>query len=235
MMQRAAARSRFFLYLSCAFLGIAVAGFSTTFFLPLARGTFSAPPIIHIHGALLFGWLILLILQSSLINHRRFVTHRQLGWLGAVLCLSIVISGVLVGLHATRRDMAAGGDDFVLGQFINVLIEMLLFGSLVAAAIALRADGESHKRLLILATISALAPAWLRFRHFLPAVPNPFVVFSVLADSLVAVVIARDWFISKRVHPTYLWAGGAMIAVHVIELLAIRSEPWLRLSRWLLS
>jgi hypothetical protein len=235
MMQRAAARSRFFLYLACAFLGIAIAGFSTTFFMPLARGTFSAPPIIHIHGALLFGWLILLILQSSLINQRRFVTHRQLGWLGAALCLSIVISGVLVGLHATRRDMAAGGDDFVLGQFINVLIEMLLFGSLVAAAIALRADGESHKRLLILATISALAPAWLRFRHFLPAVPNPFVAFSVLADSLVAVVIARDWFVSKRVHPTYLWAGGAMILVHIIELLAIRSEPWLRLSRWLLS
>ena len=102
MMQRAAARSRFFLYLACAFLGIAIAGFSTTFFMPLARGTFSAPPIIHIHGALLFGWLILLILQSSLINQRRFVTHRQLGWLGAALCLSIVISGVLVGLHATR-------------------------------------------------------------------------------------------------------------------------------------
>ena len=96
-------------------------------------------------------------------------------------------------------------------------------------------DGESHKRLLILATISALAPAWLRFRHFLPAGPNPFVAFSVLADSLVAVVIARDWFVSKRVHPTYLWAGGAMILVHIIELLAIRSEPWLRLSRWLLS
>ena len=51
-----ASRSPFFLYLSMSFLAIAIIGFSTTLFLPLARGTFRAPPVIHIHGALLFGW-----------------------------------------------------------------------------------------------------------------------------------------------------------------------------------
>jgi hypothetical protein len=40
-------------------------------------------------------------------------------------------------------------------------------------------DGASHKRLLLLATISALGPAWLRFRHIFPAVPQPFVTFSL--------------------------------------------------------
>lgn len=232
---RATSRSKFFLYMAFGFLAIAVIGFSTTFFIPLARGTFRAPPIIHIHGALLFAWLLFFILQASLIHKRRILTHRQLGLMGAALCVAIVVSGVLVGLYATRRDLAAGGDDLVLGQFVNILIEMVLFGSLVAAAIALRRDGESHKRLLLLATISALAPAWLRFRHLFPAVPNPFVTFSLLADSLLLLAIARDWLAIKRVHPVYLWAGGAMVVVHVIELLAIRSTPWLRLSRWLLG
>lgn len=232
---RATSRSKFFLYMAFGFLAIAVIGFSTTFFIPLARGTFRAPPIIHIHGALLFAWLLFFILQASLIHKRRILTHRQLGLMGAALCVAIVVSGVLVGLYATRRDLAAGGDDLVLGQFVNILIEMVLFGSLVAAAIALRRDGESHKRLLLLATISALAPAWLRFRHLFPAVPNPFVTFSLLADSLLLLAIARDWLAIKRVHPVYLWAGGAMVVVHAIELLAIRSTPWLRLSRWLLG
>lgn len=232
---RAAARSKFFLRMAFGFLAIALAGFSTTFFIPLARGTFSAPPVIHIHGVLLFGWLLLFILQASLIHRRSFLTHRKLGIIGAAMCAAIVVSGVLVGIHATRRDLAAGGDDSVLGQFVNILIEMLLFGSLVAAAIALRRDGEAHKRLLLLATISALAPAWLRFRHLFPVVPDPFVTFSLLADSLLLVAIARDWFAMKRVHPVYIWAGGAMVAVHAIELLAIRSTPWLRLSRWLLG
>src|SRR5690606_33246562 len=128
-----------------------------------------------------------------------------------------------------------GGDEFVLGQFVNILIEMLLFGALVAAAVSLRRDGESHKRLILLATISVLGPAWLRFRHLLPMIPNPFVTFSLVADSLLVVAIARDWITLKRVHPVYIWAGGAMVLIHAVELLAITSRPWLRLSRFLLG
>ncbi len=232
---KVAPRSKFFLYMAISFLVIAVVGFSTTFFIPLARGNFSAPPVIHIHAALVFGWLLLLILQILLIQKRNVALHRKLGFTGALLCAAIMVSGVLVGLYATRRDLAAGGDDFALGQFVNILIEMFLFGSLVGVAIYYRRDRERHKRFLMLATISALAPAWLRLRHLLPAVPHPFITFSLLADSLLLVVILRDWVVLRRIHPVYIWAGGAMVAVHVVELLAIRSAPWLWLSRWLLG
>jgi hypothetical protein len=235
MAKNVTGRTRFFQHMAFAFLAIALVGFSTTFFIPIVRGSFDAPLVIHVHGALLFGWLLFLILQTTLIQKRRFLTHRRLGIAGIALCAGIVISGVLVGLHATRRDLAAGGDEFVLGQFVNILIEMLLFGSLVAAAVALRIDSESHKRLILLATISALGPAWLRFRHLLPMVPNPFVTFSLLADSLLLIAIARDWITLKRVHPVYIWAGGAMVVIHAVELLAITSQPWLRLSRFLLG
>ncbi|MGE3614432.1 MAG: hypothetical protein AB7L66_01060 [Gemmatimonadales bacterium] len=228
-------RSRFYLAMSFGFLAIALVGFSTTFFIPLARGRFTAPPIIHIHGALLFSWLLLFIAQATLGDRRQLRTHRRIGTAGGVLAAAIVVSGVLVGLHATRRDLAAGGDDFVLGQFVNILIEMIVFGALVGAAIVTRRNGESHKRLLLLATISALAPAWLRFRHLFPAVPSPFVTWSLVADSLLLVAIARDWLVLRRVHPVYLWAGSAMVAVHLLELSAITSAPWLRLSRFLLG
>lgn len=113
------------------------------FFLPLARGMFSAPPIIHVHGALLFAWLLFFIAQAWLIQSGSVLLHRRLGMFGVLLCLAIVVSGVLVGLSAIRRDLAAGGDRLVLGNFVNILIEMLLFGSLVAAAIAVRRDSRS--------------------------------------------------------------------------------------------
>lgn len=218
-----------------AFLAIAVTGFSMTFFIPIARGSFRAPPVIHVHAALVFGWLLLLILQATLVQRRDIARHRRFGAAGALLAVGVVASGVLVGIHATRRDLANGGDDFVVGQFVNILVEMLLFGALVGMAIAFRRDSETHKRLLVLATISILGPAWLRFRHLFPAVPNPFVTFSLVADSVLLLAIARDWIALKRVHPVYLWAGGAMVAIHAVELLAVRSPPWLRLSRWLLG
>lgn len=230
-----APRSRFYLHMAIAFLAIGIVGFSTTFLLPLARGTFRAPPLVHVHGALLFGWLGLFIAQAWLVQARRTPLHRRLGVLGAGLAAGIVVSGVLVGLWATRRDLAAGEDPFVLGQFVNILIEMLLFAALVGAAVALRRDRESHKRLLMLATISLLGPAWIRFRHLFPAVDNPFVVFSLMADAVLLVAVAHDLRVHGRVHPVYLGAGGAMVAVHMVELAAMQSPAWQTFARWLLG
>ena len=235
MTTRAAARSQFFYFMTWAFLAIALIGFSTTFFIPLVRGSLGAPLIIHVHGALLFAWLLLLIVQSSLIRNRQLSTHRKYGWAGTALCTGILVSGALLGFHVTRRDLGTGNDAFVLGQLVNILIELLVFGGFVAAAIWNRRDGETHKRLLLLATISALAPAWLRFRHFLPAVSNPIVIFSLLADSLLLVAIARDVLALNRIHPGYVWAGGAMVAVHLIEFTAMKSAPWLAMAQWLLN
>lgn len=233
-MAKAASRTKFFLGMGIAFLAIALVGFSTTFFIPLFAGTFRAPPVIFAHGALLFGWLVLFIVQSSLIQAGRFATHRKLGWIGSAVAVAIVVSGVLVGFHATRRDLASGEDPFVLGQLVNIIVDMLVFGALVSAAVLYRRNGPAHKRLLLLATIHALAPAWLRLRHLLPAVPDPFVTFSLIADSLLLVAIARDWTATRSVHPVYLWAGGAMIAVHALELFAMTSTTWQQIARWLL-
>lgn len=226
-------RSSFFVRLALFFLLIACIGFSTTFFIPLAQGRFAAPPVVYLHGAMLFGWLLLFISQASLIQRRDVHLHQRMGMLGAVLTAGIVASGVAVGLYATRRDLAATGETWPYGAFVNIVIEMLVFGGLVAAAIRLRHDPDSHKRLLVLATISALAPAWFRFRHFMPFVPNPVVTFSLIADSLLLVVAARDWRLLGRVHPVYLWAGLGMVGVHVVELSADDSDAWLRMGRWL--
>jgi hypothetical protein len=68
--------------------------------------------------------------------------------------------------------LAAGGGGVVLPVFVNNLIAFLIFGSLVAAGVVLRRDAESHKRLLLLATISALGAAWDRFDQFSPAFEN---------------------------------------------------------------
>ena len=246
MTAKVAARSGFFLCMSLGFLAIALIGFSPTFFIPLARDTFAdphgvrdAPPVIYVHGALVFAWLIFLIAQASLIRVRNVSVHRRLGWLGALLGLAVVISGVAVSFYATRRDLATGGGDVVLGDFVGLLVTFLIFGSLIAAAMVLRRDSESHKRLLLLATIWVLGPAWLRFRYVFPAVDSPQVVFSIIADSLIVVAIARDLMAYKRVHPVYVWVGGFIIAYDTIYLssagLHFQSAVWLRVARWLLG
>ena len=65
-----------------------------------------------------------------------FAKDGQLGWLGAALALGVVISGVLVAFHATRRDLAAmPGETWQFGSLVNTLIEMVVFGTLVSAGV----------------------------------------------------------------------------------------------------
>lgn len=229
------ARSAFYLYLSCFFLVVALVGFSTTYFVPIARGTLRIPFVVHLHGALMFGWLLLLIAQSMLVRSGRMRLHRRAGWIGAAFVPAILASGFAAGAFATRRDLAATGQSWPFGGFFNIAIEMLVFGWLVGAAIANRRRPESHKRYLVLATISALAPAWFRFRHFLPFVPEPVVTFSLVSDSVLLFVVVREWHVHGSVHRVYLWAGMAMLAVHVLELAAAESEWWTCIGRWLLE
>lgn len=234
VVSKVARRSGFFVYMSIGFLAIALIAFSTTFVLPLARGTFVAPPVIYVHGALLFAWLIFFIAQASLIRVRNVSVHRRLGWLGASLGIAVVISGVAVSFHRTLRELAAGAGDVVLREFVNNLIGLLIFGALVAAAIVLRRDRESHKRLILLATISIVGAAWSRFDQFFAAFEN-YWVFLIIADSPLFVAVARDLVAYKRVHPVYIWVGSLSVVYDVINPLAFQSAAWLRIARWLLG
>lgn len=228
-------RPRFFLLMAALAVLVAVAGFSTTFFLPVAAGTFKAPLVIHLHGALFFGWVLFLLLQSALVVGNGLIWHRLLGWYGSVLAVGMVATGVAVGRFVTHRDLANGAGDFALGQLLTVVVEMLIFGTLVGWAIAQRQHGPTHKRLILLATISVLGPAWFRFRHFMPWVENPLVVFSIVADLLVVVAMVYDRLTIGRVHWVYLTAGLTMILLHVAELTLAETTGWVRLGAWLLA
>lgn len=221
-----ARESGFFTGMAVVAIGVGLIGFSTTFLAPMAAGRFVAPPVIHIHAALFFAWLAFLLTQVRLVSGRRTALHRRAGWAGLALAAAMAVSGVGVGLFAARRDLAAGLGEVAHGQFLTVCIEMLVFAGLVGAAIVYRRRPDVHKRLLLLATISILGPAWFRFRHLFPSVDHPLMVFSAIADSLVIVAAVADRLNRGRFHPTYLWVGSAMVAVHAGEIFLFDTAPY---------
>jgi hypothetical protein len=72
---RADAR-RFHLWMSTVFLLIAFGGFIPTYWAKVASGTFHAPPIIHIHGMVLFTWTLFYFLQTAWVAAGR-PAHRR--------------------------------------------------------------------------------------------------------------------------------------------------------------
>lgn len=229
-------RTRFYLGMGVLAVAVALAGFSKTFFLPLAQGRFVPLPAAYVHGALMFSWVLLFALQAALIEVRAHALHRRLGWLGLALAPAIAWSTVAMGLQAMQRDIAAGLGTVATSSIVGNCTAMLGFLAIFAGGLYFRRRPDVHKRLMLLATIAVLWPAWFRFRHFFPSVPFPEWIFAVLAsDSLVLVLAWHDWRTSGRVHRVTAWVGGALIADHVLETLAFDSAGWRVVAGWLAS
>jgi hypothetical protein len=210
----------------------AAAGFSTTYLLPVAGARFHGPQIAHVHGLLFFAWVALAVLQPLLVRRGDAKLHRGLGYAAVFLAVAMAASGVGVGIYAVTRDLAAGVGAFAYSSLPGVLFAMVIFLGLVAAAVALRKKPDWHKRLILLATIAILWPAWFRFRHFMPWVPQPEILLAViLADSLVVVAMLRDKLQFGQVHPAYSIFGVGLIAEHVAEAALFDSGPWRSFAR----
>jgi len=216
-------------YRLCAFAALAatVAGFFLTYLRPMASGTFEGPPRAHLHGALLVGWLLIVIAQTVLVR-KRLPVHRKLGWTAAILAPAIAASTMLVGAEGARRDMARLGASAADG-LIGTITTPLVFLALVTAALVTRKKPQWHKRLILLATAVILWPAWFRWRHFLPEMPRPDIWLGVvLADVPIALAALRDKVRFGAVHPAYLTAGVAVVAEQAAEVLLFGTPGWHR-------
>jgi uncharacterized membrane protein YozB (DUF420 family) len=222
-------------YVGFGFVGIAAIaiGFSTTFVLPMYRGTFVAPAVVHLHGALAVSWVVLLISQSFLVRAHLTPLHRRVGLIGLPLALGILITGVMVGFRAARRDFPSQGP-VAASSIIGVLTTLSLFALLVGLAILWRRWPDWHKRLMLLATILVLWPAWFRFRHLLPWVSHAnFWLSYVVPFSPIGVAALRDRWKYGFVHPVWVYFGTGIILEQGLEMLAFDSAPWRAVGLWL--
>lgn len=227
-------KSRFFLVASCLALTVTFVGFFKTFILPSARGTFRAPTVIYLHGGLLFLWTVFLVTQSVLIQTRKVKLHRRLGWLSLGLVPGVVVSTMAAGVYVLKRDLALGGGQTAISSLIGTFTAPIIFAVLVAVAIAYRRRPELHKRLMLLAMVAIIWPAFFRFRHYFPSVARPEFIFGfVLPQSMILAAILWEKLTIGRVHAVYLTVGVALIVENFVEFYLFDSSGWRVLANWL--
>ena len=159
-------------------MGLTVfAGFARTYYLrfftggpkaTLSGGAFTTP--FHVHGALFTAWVLLFIVQTALVAGRRVAVHRRLGVAGAVLAAAMIVAGTFAAITAAARGSAPPGVD-PLAFLAIPIFDMVLFATFVTAALALRRDKETHKRLMVLAYVSIITAAVARLPGVLPLGP----------------------------------------------------------------
>ena len=241
--------SKFYISMALVFVAIAFGGFFATYWLQVARGTFTGSPALHLHGLLFSLWTLFFLSQATLMANRKVRQHRASGLFGISLATAMLFTGLMVaieGLHARLED---GYGDAARAFVIVPVSGILLFAVLVTAAIANIRRPEWHKRLMLVATAGILQAAIARF-FFLaatgggpglrPGIGPPLPIARTMPAgwivlSLVAVAMVHDWRSRGRVHPAYWWGFGAMLVVQMLRPVVGYTEAWYRFTDFLLA
>ena len=191
------------------------------------------------------SWFALFFVQTYLVASHRVRLHRRLGAFGAVLAALIVVVGVTVALRFGAREMnkPQGGGPPPLAFMGFLFAVLLVFGTLVGAALLLRRRSDYHKRLMLLSCLSLVGPGLTRIPFdCLPALAflKSGGLFGMLGLDLLLMYacIAWDTWRHCRLHPAFV--GGALLMIAAEDVakliwLFLSTPTWTHFATWLVS
>jgi hypothetical protein len=229
----------FYLWMAGAFVLVAFGGFSPTYWAPVAAGTFHAPPIVHIHGMLMFTWTCFFFVQTALVATGRTMDHRSWGLAGISL-FSILAFSILVGEQAVlKRDETLGFGDAARRFAAVTLCAWPYMVTVFTLAIVNTRRPEFHKRLMVLLMTGMMTPAIARVFLTLfaagapPGPPPPFVSMppAFVADLLLVAAMVHDWRTRGKPHTVYVVGGAVLLAQQVLTVPFAATQTWMDIAR----
>lgn len=186
-------------------------GFGMTYLGPMAAGTLQpAPPIVHLHGVFFFAWMILLVLQSALVNARNVRLHRSLGYFGIALAGALVVLGSLIAVISTAVPPAT--DDAYGLTYLSVVAPPS-FAAVFSLAIGALNRAAVHRNLILLATLAILMPGINRlYMMGLGLSGVPFLATYLTMDAILAAILINERRATGAISPA-TWIAAAVIVV----------------------
>ena len=229
----------FFGGMAAALLITVVVGFSPTYYL---RGAFGSPeltPSLLAHGFAFSGWMVLLVVQTSLIAAHRADIHRRLGVLGAALGVLMMILGAYVAISRVAAGVTVPPPGITPQQGLALpLATIVVFPVLLGCALWFRNRADIHKRLVLIATLDLVTAAVGRMPGiFIPVgsiALGPVGLFGV-TDLFIVAIAVFDWRSRGRIHAATLWGGAFLIVSQPGRLLIGATPAWQSFAAWLTS
>jgi hypothetical protein len=222
---------RFYVLITLVLMAMVVRGFWPSYYGRIFNGGGAGRAwIMHLHGAVYTGWMLLMLLQVGLVAMGRVGAHRRVGAFGIWYGGLVLVLGLIVSFAAPVMHIRAGEwpIDRAAGFMILPLFDMVLFGGFFGGAVAYRQKPEIHKRLILAATVSLAFAAVARM-----AIEPPGLFYLVWVSPML-LGIGYDLFSRKRVHPVY-WLSLAAMSLAFLRLFLMTAEPWLKVGRALLA
>jgi hypothetical protein len=208
----------------------AVWGFWVTYF---ARPSETVHSYEHIHGIALFGWCLMLIVQSSLIRKNRREAHRQIGKLSYLLAPLIVVSSLLLSNY--KLNVRGLTDD---GVYILSLQMFLLIQYVVPYTLAIknRKQSDVHARFMVCTALPLIDPIFARilFFNFIQADFSSgtfeYITYA-FTDLILLSLIVWDWKSHQR-RDVFLPMLFVVLATQIPTFFVVGSSIWMAFAAW---
>lgn len=233
--QREQSRRRervFYIGMAVALVLTVFSGFSRTFYL---RPYFDARPLIPlliVHGVVFTGWLALLVIQTTLVATKRIRTHMRLGIAGMVLAGLMILIGSFTAIVRAKLIVVPPGAGSPLAFLTIPLGDMLVFAILVGSAFYFRRRVDTHKRLMLLATIGILPAAVARLPFAFIQQYGPLAFFG-LTDLFIVPCLIYDLITRGRPHRATILGGALIVLSQPLRLVIGGTNAWMAFATWL--
>lgn len=198
---------------------ISLLAFVPTYFGPISTGEYVSPSLwMHAHAGTSFAWLLLFVLQPTLIASGNASLHRKIGVFGIAIAGAALASGFLV-LQDTMP-LAFEYGNVRVAETLPVLrvLALVCFAGFVTAALYFRRSPDYHKRLIFIATLWLAQAPFLRFWENVAgldaAVAGPMIL--VLQVTLLVLAAMHDKRTQGRVHSVYRWWIPLTIIINIV-------------------
>jgi hypothetical protein len=238
---------RWFFGSMAAAMALAVfGGFAPQYFLANHYHAPPLPPLIHVHALIFTSWILLYLTQTTLIAAKRTDIHRKLGIAGGALGLLVIVIGISVAIASARLHLHSPAVPYSpppLDFLLIPITDILMFAVLITAGLYNRRKPDTHKRLMLLTTLSLLPAAFGRLAfpgHVLGFLspPSGFLFGLLCTPAFIVACLISDWLTLRRVHRALVYGGTFILVVEIgrtLELLGFGTSAWRSIAAWMVS
>jgi hypothetical protein len=221
----------FFVLMASAVIVVVFVGFAPTFYL---RSSFpqtrSMSLLLHVHGIVFSAWVSFFLVQTVLIARGARRLHQRRGWIGVGLSVAMVLLVFAAMVEELRRVHGFPPPPLALSLS---LFDIVVFASLVGAAVRYRRRPDWHKRLTLSATILLLGAPMFRLTLNFLGVSDPAeagMVSALLVDAFFVPCFAYDLLAARRLHPVYPIALVLIVLDQTAQAKVVDWQPWIDFS-----
>jgi uncharacterized membrane protein len=197
---------------------------------------FSRPFHQHVHALSAITWMIILVLQPWIYNHKSIKLHRKIGMIGILLAGIVATSALLI----VKNNLSISAGPLYPIRYSLSLIDLFLIAGFILSVVMAILKSKNihvHARWMITTVFWILTPGMNRFfmktlsivNFGLPyTLPRVYTTMFLLSGVFIAILIVFDYIREKKLYFAYL----LVMLVNLLSapmLLGLKDSEWVKI------